>query len=178
MAEVTWFDWLILAVILLSSLLGVWRGVVSEVLALLAWVAAFFAARMWGGATAEHMSALLQNLHEPALRQMVGFATVFVATLLLFAIARFALSSLLRAVGLGLVDRFLGALFGLGRGVLLVLLGVLLGGLTDLPSQQWWREALLAPPLETAVLAAKPLLPPKLGQSIHFHSARAMRSES
>jgi membrane protein required for colicin V production len=178
MADSTWFDWLILAVILLSSLLGVWRGVVSEVLALLAWVAAFFAARMWGAAATEQLSPWLHNLHEPALRQMVGFATVFVATLLLFALARFALSSLLRAIGLGLVDRFLGALFGLGRGVLLVLVGILLGGLTDLPRQQWWREALLAPPLETAVLAAKTLLPPLLAQRIHYHSAHAARSES
>jgi len=178
MADFTWFDWLILIVILLSALLGVWRGVVSEVLALLAWVAAFFAARMWGGAATELLSAWLHNLHEPALRQMVGFATVFVATLLLFAIVRFALSRLLRAVGLGLVDRFLGALFGLGRGVLLVLVGVLMGGLTDLPRQQWWHEASLAPPLETAVLAAKPWLPPMLSQKIHYHSGRAVRSES
>lgn len=176
MVDFTWFDWVVLAVIALSSLLGVWRGVVSEVLALVAWVAAFFAARMWGSDMAEILSAGLRNLQDPALRQMAGFATVFVATLLLFAVARFVLSRLLRAVGLGLVDRFLGALFGLGRGMLLALLGVLLGGLTSLPRQPWWHESMLAPPMETAVLAAKPWLPPMLAQRISYHSSHAVQS--
>ncbi len=176
MADFTWFDWLILSVIVLSSLLGVWRGVVSEILALAAWIAAFIAAKMWGAGAAELMSAWLHNLHEPALRHMLGFATVFVATLLLFAVARFALSNLLRAIGLGLVDRFLGALFGLGRGVLLVLAGVLLGGLTDMPRQQWWQETALIPPFETAALAMKPWLPPMLAQRIHYHAGHAARS--
>lgn len=178
MGDFTWFDWVVLAVIGFSSLLGVWRGVVSEILALAAWFAAFFAARMWGGNMADILATGFHSLQDPALRQMAGFATVFVLTLLLFAVARFVLSRLLQAVGLGLVDRFLGALFGIGRGMLLVLLGVLLGGLTSFPRQPWWHEAMLAPPLETAVLAAKPWLPPMLAQKIHYRTNQATKSGS
>ncbi|MCX7174272.1 MAG: CvpA family protein [Proteobacteria bacterium] len=164
-AGLTAFDWIVLAVIVFSSLLGMWRGLVSEVLALLAWIAGFFAARAWGGMVADVLSGWL---HDPAMRQMAGFVAVFVATLLLFAVARFVLSRLLRAVGLGLVDRFLGTLFGIVRSLLIVLTGVLLCGMTELPRQAWWREAYLAPPLETAVIAVKPWLPPQVAQRIHY----------
>lgn len=159
------FDCVVLAVIALSALLGLWRGMVSEVLALLAWLAAFFAARAWGTAAAETLSAWLRD---PTLRQLLGFVAVFVATLLLFAVVRFVLSRLLRAVGLGLVDRFLGMLFGLLRGLLIVLAGVMLAGMTELPRQTWWHEAILAAPLETAVLAGKPWLPPQVAQRIRY----------
>jgi len=164
-AGFTGFDWAVLTVVVLSSLLGMWRGLVSEILALLAWVAAFFAARMWGGLAATFLSAWLKD---PGLRQVAGFAMVFLGTLLLFAALSFLLSRFLRMIGLGLVDRFLGTLFGVVRSLLMVLAGVLIGGLTELPRQAWWREALLAPPLETAVVAAKPWLPPQVAQRIHY----------
>jgi len=159
------FDWLVLAVFALSSLLGMWRGLASEVLALLAWIAAFVAARAWGGTAADLLSGWLRD---PALRQVAGFIVVFVVTMLLFALARFALSRLLRAVGLGLVDRFLGTLFGFARGLLIVFTVVLLCGMTDLPRQTWWRDAYLAPPLETSVMALKPWLPLQVAQRIHY----------
>ncbi|MFA7282305.1 MAG: CvpA family protein [Sterolibacterium sp.] len=159
------FDCAVAAILVLSALLGLWRGIVSEILALLAWVAAFFAAKIWGGQAAEILSAWLRD---PALRQVLGFVAVFALTLLLFSAVRFFLSRLLRAVGLGLVDRFLGVLFGLVRGLLIALAGVMLGGLTEFPRQTWWREAILAPPLETAVLAFKPWLPPQVAQKIRY----------
>ena len=159
------FDWAVLAVLVFSSLLGMWRGLVSEVLALLAWIAAFVAARAWGGMVADLLSGWL---HDPALRQVAGFVALFVAIMLLFGVARWFLSRLLRAVGLGLVDRFLGTLFGIVRGLLIVFTVVLLCGMTDLPRQAWWREATLAPPLETAALAVKSWLPPQVAQRIRY----------
>ncbi len=161
----TGFDHAVLAVIALSSVFGLWRGVVSEVLGLVAWVAAFFAARAWSQAAAEMLSPWLG---EPAWRAAAGFVAVFMATLLVFALARFLLSRLLRAVGLGLADRFLGAMFGVLRGVLMALAVVLVCGLSDLPRQPWWREAWLAPPMETAVLAARPWLPRTVAQRIRY----------
>jgi len=161
----TGFDYVVLMVIALSSLLGLWRGVVNETLGLAAWVAAFFAARAWGLVA----SGLLTGwISEPAWRSAAGFAAVFLVTLLIFAAARFLISRLLRAVGLGLADRFLGALFGIVRGVLVVLAGILVCGMTPLPRQPWWRDASLSPPLETAVLAIKPWLPKTVAQRIRY----------
>ena len=161
----TGFDYAVLTVIALSSLLGLWRGVVSEVLGLAAWVAAFFAARAWGHALA---LALPAGVGEAVWREVAGLVIVFVATLLLFGVARLLLSQLLRAVGLGLVDRLLGAAFGIARGVLVVLALVLLCGMTTVPRQAMWQDAWLAPPLETAVVAAKPWMPPAMAQKIRY----------
>ncbi len=161
----TGFDYAVFSVIALSSLLGLWRGVVSEILGLAAWVAAFLAARAWGLVAA---ASLARWIGEPAWRAAAGFAAVFVATLLVFAAARFVLSRLLRAVGLGFADRLLGALFGVMRGVLVVLAGVLVCGMTALPRQPWWRDASLSPPLETAVLALRPWLPKTVAQRIRY----------
>ena len=161
----TWFDYAVLAVVAASVLLGAWRGLVSEVLALAAWVAAVLAGR----AFAPEMAPLFGEwLKEPALQDAAAFAVVVVAVLVAVALVRLALSKLLRAIGLGPLDRFLGAVFGIARGVLVLLLCVLVGGLTALPQQAWWRQAWLAPPLETAVLAAKSWLPPAVAKRLKY----------
>ncbi len=165
----TIFDYVVLAAVLLSLLVGAWRGVVSEILALAAWVVAFLAARSWAAPAGEWMAVgLADPLAEPLLQQVTGFVAIFAAVLILFALARWLISLLLRAVGLAPLDRVLGSLFGIARGLLAVWVAVLLAGLTALPQQQWWRQAMLAPPLETAVLAAKPWLPPELAKRIRY----------
>ena len=161
----TAFDIAVLAVIGASVLLGLWRGVVSELLALAAWGAAFIAARQFG----HDAGTLLSNwIADAAMRTVGGMALVFVGVLLGFALARFVISLLLRAVGLGLLDRFLGGVFGIARGVLVAVVAVLVGGMTALPKEPWWREATLAPPLETAVIAAKPWLPGDVAKRIRY----------
>ena len=161
----TVFDYVALAVVAASVLLGAWRGIVSEALALAAWVAAFFAGRAFASDIAPLFSGWIK---EPALQYVAGFAVVAVVVLVIVALLRFALSRLLRAIGLGPLDRFLGSVFGIARGILVILAAVLIGGLTALPQQTWWREAWLAPPLETAVLAIKPWLPPAVAKRIKY----------
>lgn len=161
----TVFDYAVLAIVAASILLGAWRGLVSEVLALAAWVAALLAGR----ALAPEMAPVFGEwLQEPALQYAAAFVAIVAAVLVAVALLRLALSKLLRAIGLGPLDRFLGAVFGVARGVLVVLLCVLIGGLTVLPQQTWWRQAWLAPPLETAVLASKPWLPPAVAKRLKY----------
>lgn len=161
----TVFDYAVVAIVAASVLLGVWRGLVSEVLALAAWVAALLTGRELAPGMAPVFSDWLK---EPALQYAAAFAVIVVAVLVMVALTRLALSKLLRAIGLGPLDRFLGAVFGVARGVLVVLLCVLVGGLTMLPQQAWWRQAWLAPPLETAVLASKPWLPAAVAKRIRY----------
>ena len=161
----TVFDYAVLAIVAASILLGAWRGLVSEVLALAAWVAALLAGR----ALAPEMAPVFGEwLQEPALRYAAAFVAIVVAVLVAAALLRLALSKLLRAIGLGPLDRFLGAVFGVARGVRVGLLCVLIGGLTVLPRQAWWRQAWLAPPLETAVLASRPWLPDAVVKRIRY----------
>lgn len=161
----TAFDFALLAIVGASVLLGAWRGVVSELLALGAWVAAFFAARHFG---ADAGRVLAKWIADPALSVAAGYAAVFFAVVLVFAVGRLVVSLMLRAVGLGLVDRLLGAAFGVARGAAIAFLVVLVGGMTALPKETWWRDATFAPPLETAVIAAKPWLPADVAKRIRY----------
>lgn len=162
----TIFDYVVLAAMALSVLLGAWRGVVNELLALVAWVAAFLVARI-EAPQATHW--LAGQIAEPGLRLAAAFIIIFVGVLILFAIARMLLSRLLSAVGLGTLDRLLGAVFGVLRGLVVVLAGVMLAGMTSMPREHWWQTAVLAPPLETAALAAKPWLPADVAKRIRFN---------
>jgi membrane protein required for colicin V production len=161
----TVFDYAVVGVLACSVILGLWRGVVSEILALAAWVVAFLAARVAG----EEVANLLTGwIGEPVLRMAAGYAAVVVGVLLVFALARVLLRLLLKAAGLGVLDRLLGGAFGVMRGMLIVLLAVMVAGLTPLPKAEWWREARLAPPLETMVLATRPWLPADAARRIRY----------
>jgi membrane protein required for colicin V production len=161
----TVFDYAVLAVIALSVGLGVWRGVVSEILALVAWVAAFFVARAEAPTVAPWLA---EQIADPGIRMAAAYVLVTVGVLLLFWIGRMLLSLMLKAVGLGLLDRLLGACFGVLRGLVVVLAAVMVGGMTPLPAMLWWRDAMLAPPLETVVIALKPRLPADVAKRIRF----------
>ena len=159
----TAFDYAVLAVIAASVLLGLWRGLVSEILALAAWVVAFLAARAAGSEVAGWLAG---RIAEAGVRLAAAYVLVFVGVLLVFAIARMLVSLMLKAAGLGLLDRVLGAAFGVLRGILAVWMAVLVAGMTPLPRADWWRDAVLAPPLETAVIAARPWLPAEAAKRI------------
>ena len=161
----TAFDYAVLAVMAASVLLGLWRGVVSEILALAAWVVAFFVARAEAAAVANWLA---QQIAEPGMRLAAAYVLIFVGVLLVFTLARMLISLMLKAAGLGLLDRLLGAAFGVLRGIVVVLVAVLVAGMTPLPRADGWRDAVLAPPLETAVLAAKPWLPADAAKRIRF----------
>ena len=159
------FDYVVLGIVAVSLMLGLWRGVVSELIALAAWVMAFMAALEFG---ADAGKAVFTGLADPAIRVLAGCVLVFVGVLVLMSLIRLAVRSMVKALGLSLSDRLLGMFFGLARGVLLVKLLVAAGGMTSAPQQPWWKEATLAPPLETAVLVAKPWLPDDLAKKIRF----------
>ena len=162
----TLFDYAVLGIVGISILVGVWRGVVSELLALAAWVVAFFAAREFAVSV---VPWLTQWIADPGLCLAAAYGGIFVGVLLIFAILRLVISMMLTAVGLGLLDRLLGACFGALRGALIVLIAVMLAGLTPLPAQPYWRDATLAQALETAVIAAKRWMPADLAARIKFH---------
>ncbi len=161
----TVFDYAVLTIMSASVALGLWRGVVAELLALAAWIVAFLVAR----AVATDVAAMLTGqIAEPGVRLAAAYVLVFFGVLLVVAMARLLISLLLKAAGLGLLDRLLGAGFGVLRGLLVVLAAVLVAGMTPLPQAGWWRDAMLAPPLETLIIAAKPWLPADAAKRIRY----------
>jgi membrane protein required for colicin V production len=160
----TVFDYSVVMVVAASLLLGMWRGVVGEIIALVAWILAFLAARAWGAELALGFSAIA----DPALRIVAGWVAVFVIVLIAMALLRLVVQSLLKALGMTVTDRLLGVMFGVARGLVIVLAFVAVGGMTSLPKEKWWSEAYFAAPLETAVLASRPWLPTDVAKRIRF----------
>lgn len=161
----TIFDYVAIGIVGLSLVFGLWRGVVGEIIALLAWIAAIFAALEFGGVVGQQIFA---GVADPAIRMLAGCVLIFVGVLVVMALVRMAVRSMVKALGLSVSDRVLGMLFGVVRGLLVTMVLVGLGGMTAAPKQPWWRNAMLAPPLETAVLAVKPWLPDDLAKRIRF----------
>lgn len=139
-------DILILAVLALSTLFGLLRGFVSEVLSLVCWVAAFWVSWAFGARVADFYIGVL---HEPAARIIAGYVTCFVGILIIGAVIGFVARRLLVVGGLRGGDRLLGMLFGLARGWLLVTFVVLMLGFTPLPRESaGWRQSWLLPTFE------------------------------
>jgi membrane protein required for colicin V production len=80
-----------------------------------------------------------------------------------------ALSKFLKAAGLSGVDRTLGGLFGLARGVVILLAFAVVAGLTLLPRQPFWKESVSGGMLERTVLQLKPWLPPALAGRLKYN---------
>lgn len=162
----TEFDYVVLVLVLLSVLLGWWRGMVYEVLSLLSWVTAYFVAKAWVNEFAPYMPDVLKN---DALKYAAAFIAVFITTLILCAIAAWSLSKLIKSFGLDWrTDGVVGAIFGFFRGWMLVVVLVLMAGLTKLPQAPFWRDALLSKPLQNIALIAKDLLPDDMAKRVSY----------
>lgn len=158
-------DYAWLAVLGLSVLLGLWRGVIRELFSLAGWVLAILAALTF---TADAAALLPQDFATPTVRTVLVFAVIFLAVLLALAFAGLLLARAFHAAGLGLPDRILGAVFGFARGALILFLAVLAAAFTPLPAEPLWRGSVLTPAIETAVIAAKPWLPPRIAERVRY----------
>jgi membrane protein required for colicin V production len=154
----TWapLDWALLAVLAISVLVGLWRGLVYEVLSLAGWLVAWFVAQRWGASLTESLP-----LGSPgsASRAGASFAVVFIATLLVWTLLAKLVRMLISATPLQLFDRVLGAGFGLLRGVLILLVVATLVALTPLSKAPWWQASRGATWLGHAVEVLRPMWP-------------------
>lgn len=161
----TTFDYAVLAVIGLSVGLGWWRGFVYELLSLLGWMAAYFVARLFAASVAQYVPDAVTS---EVAKMAVAYAVLFVATLIISGIVALLLSKLIHFVGLGWMDSSMGVLFGLLRGMMLVLILVLLAGLTKLPKEPFWRDAWSSRMLQDAALFSKDFLPEKVAKNVVY----------
>ena len=161
----TWLDYAVIGVFALSLALGVWRGLVRELISVLGWVIAFLAANLLAGPLGP---AMPQAIPTPELRVAAAYAAVFIGSLIVTSLAGLLLSKIVKAVGLGGVDRLLGAAFGAARGLLIVLAAALVAGLTSAPRQPFWKDSASGPLLAQAAQALKPLLPQTLTERLRY----------
>jgi membrane protein required for colicin V production len=154
-------DWILLAILGLSLLLGLWRGIVQEVLSLAGWVAAFYVSQMYAPMAA---AWLPMEGSSQMLRYAAGFVVVFIAVLVVTVLVSWMVKKLISAVGLGPLDRLLGSLFGLMRGVVILLAVTVLVGMTPMRETDAWKQAQGTQWLQQFLHVLKPVLPADFGK--------------
>ena len=159
------FDYLVIFVMVTSVIISMLRGLVKEVLSLAGWVVAFVVANAYAAALAVMLPDVVPGV---VLRLILAFIALFIGVRILMGLLSMALGALLDAGGLSLFDRALGAVFGVGRGLVIVLTAVILCGMTSLPQQDFWKDALLSPYAESGARIVKAFLPAAMAQHVKF----------
>jgi membrane protein required for colicin V production len=161
--EMTPIDWIIVVVIGVSMLLGLFRGLIREVMSVIGWVLGVVLAIRY----AVPLGALMP--FEPS---MSTASTALAAVLIVLSVVIAAgtvgwlLRKLMKAVEMSSADRMLGSVFGLGRALLILFVVVLFAGQTEAAQQPLWRGSLLLPYAEAAVRFVSPYLPDSLQRQV------------
>jgi membrane protein required for colicin V production len=165
MPQLIWVDYCIIAIIGFSALAGMVRGLIREVLALVAWGAA-----IWIGLRFAREASVLLNpvIPIPSARMAAAFGILFLASLMVTGLVGFLLSKWAQATGLSGMDRFAGLAFGLARGMLIVAALVLAGGMTPLPEDPWWKASNLIPPFQSLAQWLRDRIPADYGDYLKF----------
>jgi len=163
MPELSVLDWVLLAIVLLSIVIGLWRGLVFEVLSLLGWVAAYIGAQWLAGPVADHLPV---GTPGSALNHAAAFALSFIGVLIVWSLAARLVRMLITASPLSGLDRLLGAVFGLLRGVLVLLAVATVVQMTPAAKSPLWQESRGAAWTSALLQELKPLLPDTIAQHL------------
>lgn len=138
-----WVDWAIVAILVVSSLISIKRGFVKEAMSLAIWVLAFVVAIMFS----ERLALVMENLiATPSVREVVAFIALFALTLVVGAMVNHLIGELVRLTGLSGTDRLFGMVFGLARGLVVVMaLVILLPLVVPVREDAWWQESAFVP---------------------------------
>jgi membrane protein required for colicin V production len=161
----TIFDYTVLIIIGISIVISMMRGAVREILSLLGWIVAFYVAKTYAS---QLIPLLPADIPTDSLKVLAAFLILFLAVLLIASLLSIALSSILKKIGLGWFNRFMGAIFGLARGLLIVSILVFLAGLTSIPKDARWTNAMFSSPLETLVVSMLPYLPQSVAKYVKY----------
>lgn len=153
-------DGILGSVLLLSLVVGAWRGLVYELMSLAGWLTAFVMAQ-W---LAQDVSDALPVWRDaaPQVRYAVSFVLVFVSSVFAASLLSWLLRKVVDTVGLRPADRSLGALFGLMRGVVVLMVLAVVVQLVGLQKEAWWQDSRVTPLLDVLLSGIKPVLPQAL----------------
>ena len=160
------FDLIILAVMLVFTAVGAWRGLVREIITVLTWVLSCLLAWLFAG----RLSGIFKGMmDDPALRQLLAFVLIFIAVFVLGMVASWLIHKHLPSKrGFRIANRALGGLVGAARGGVIVIAVFLVAGLTSFPQRPWWREASFAPYFERAAVYAAGYMPRDVARNIRY----------
>jgi membrane protein required for colicin V production len=158
-----WVDGSLLAVLSVSVVIGLWRGLVFELMSLVGWVVAYIAAQVWSPLLAAHLPI---GAPGSALQQGAAFAIAFVGVLIAWSLAARLIQMVIHATPLTLIDRVLGAGFGLLRGAVLLLALATVVAFTPAAKARPWQDSVGAAWLGAALQGLKPVLPDEVARHL------------
>lgn len=138
------FDLIILAIVLLSAVVGLVQGFLKEIASLVTWVLAFWLAWHYAPVLAPHLGGTLSA--EPH-GIWAARAILFISVLVAGSIVGYLLDRFVRMSLFSGLDRMLGFLLGLVRGVVIVALVIILGQSAQLDHERWYQQSKLVPAL-------------------------------
>jgi membrane protein required for colicin V production len=140
--QLTTADYLIIATVVISGTVGLLRGLLREIIAVCTWLVAAFVAWHFAPLLAPHLGGLLaqENVRPWAARLILFLAVLLLGHAIGVITGHFVRLSLFTGT-----DRFLGLLFGLARGVLIVGAAVIVCQTVRLDSEPWWHTSVLVP---------------------------------
>jgi membrane protein required for colicin V production len=135
-------DYLVIAAVFLSALVGSLRGFLREAIALVTWVIALFVAWHFSDSLAPHLGGLLAGypVSTWAARVIIAVLILLFGTGLGITLAHFVRLSIFSGM-----DRLLGLVFGLFRGMVMLGVFVILAQVLRLDGDRWWRQSMLMP---------------------------------
>ncbi len=159
-SALNWIDYSLLAVFFISVLGGLMRGGVREIISVVTWIAAFIIAGLFSHSLAAYFSsspevksalssASTSTFGVSAASQVsmlalgLSFSILFFATIIIGSLFGYFANRAVEGGGVSIGNRFIGGIFGLGRGYLIVLLIIFLAQLTPFSQQTVWSESSL-----------------------------------
>lgn len=149
MHHLNWIDYVIIAILALSTLAGLARGLVKEIISLLTLVAAFVVATSFASPVAEYFSSNASATTPDAAQTVsyaalgLSFGVLFLGTVIVGALVGFIINLILKSSVLGIGNRIFGAVFGFARGFLINLVLIFLVQLTSFTNDAAWQESML-----------------------------------
>jgi membrane protein required for colicin V production len=141
-------DYVVFGLLFISTVFGIFRGFVKEIIALIAWVAAFVVATLYSvpfaglfvsSAERAHNANLVDSI--PTVSIIISYLALFFGVLICGSIIKYIANYLIEGSGISVVNRLLGAVLGLGRGCIIVLLLIFFLGFTSLAKVMLWKES-------------------------------------
>jgi membrane protein required for colicin V production len=158
-----WLDIVLVAIVLISIVVGLFRGLLFELLSVIGWFFAYFAAQWLTPGIAGHVPI---GAPGSGLNHGTSFAAMFIAALLAWSLVSRFVRMLIQASPLSMTDRMLGGAFGLARGGLVLLAVATVVGLTPLVQSAAWQQSNGAAWLQSALRGLKPVLPPDISRHL------------
>ena len=137
-----WVDIVFIAVISLSVIISLFRGLIREVMSLLIWIGSFWVAYNFVDIGANSLTSWIEL---PSARHLIAFVALFIAALIVGGMINFIVTKLVKKTGLSGTDRFFGMFFGALRGVIAIVAITFFIQATPLSEDPWWQQSKLAP---------------------------------